>query len=282
MANVKTWGATVAAVMLAAALVIGQGPARLAEAAENESRVQLLIEGRLVASFQEISGLGPEMSVDEAICRADSKDDDCDDLSTEAWQAEMLTALWQLSAAADELERGMWAASRARHDTAKNAIGNIRARVAQTEGALQDTAQSLKSRHDTAKNIIGNIRAVVRVISTITADEEGVDQDQVKVMQAAAETLTGLANGYRHTYRPGRPVYGNITFRGAVGSLTDTSLLEWFKEGAERKSGSIIYLDRSGKEVARYNLFEAWPVRFESTHIVEEIEFVVERVERAR
>lgn len=282
MAKVKVWGAIAAAVILAAAFVLGQGPTRLAEAAETQSGVQLLIDGRVVASFQEVSGLGMEVEAEEAVCRIDGKDDDCDGLSAEAWQAEVLTALWQLSAAADELERGMWASSRASHDTAKNAIGNIRARVAQTEGALHDSSQSRKNRHESVKNAIGNIRAVVRALSSITADEEGVDQEQVRAMQAAAEALNRLATGYRVKYRPGRPVYGNITLRGPVGSLTDTSLLAWFTEGAERKSGSVIFHDRSGKEVARYNLFEAWPVRFESTHAAEEIEFVVERVERSR
>jgi hypothetical protein len=282
MAKVRLWGGVVCAVMLAAALVLGQGPARMAEAAETKGGVQLLIDGRQVATFQEVSGLEMERTALEAVCRADGRDDDCDGVATEMWQAEVLTALWQLSAAADELDREMWASSKARHDIAKNAIGNIRARVAQVEGTIQDATQPLKTRHDTVKNAVGNIRAAVRAFTTVTANEEGVSQEQVKAMGTAAQNLQGLADNYQHRYRPGRPVFGNITLRGPVGSLKDTSLLASFRGATERKSGSIIFMDEGGKEVARYNFYEGWPARFASSHLVEEIEFVVERVERAR
>lgn len=93
-------------------------------------------------------------------------------------------------------------------------------------------------------------------------------------------------------YGPGATHWGSITIkREAVGA--DASLLEWYKKvlagQTERKSGSIIYLDREGNEVLRYNFFEAWPCRWKApelnansdTHIIEEIEFVVEKVERA-
>jgi len=45
----------------------------------------------------------------------------------------------------------------------------------------------------------------------------------------------------------------------------DPALLEWYKKvlagQTDRKSGSVIYLDRAGAEVLRqYNLFECWPV----------------------
>lgn len=93
-------------------------------------------------------------------------------------------------------------------------------------------------------------------------------------------------------YGPGATHWGSITIkREAVGA--DASLLEWYKKvmagQTERKSGSIIYLDREGNEVLRYNLFEAWPCRWKApelnassdAHIIEEIELVVERVERA-
>ena len=58
---------------------------------------------------------------------------------------------------------------------------------------------------------------------------------------------------------------------------------------SERKSGSVIVLDRAGDEVLRYNFYEAWPVRWKApsldskggTRMIEELELVVERVERA-
>ena len=98
--------------------------------------------------------------------------------------------------------------------------------------------------------------------------------------------------------RPGRAKYGNIVMKRAyLGD--DNYLATWFKKvlngTTERKSGSIIYLDREGNEVLRYNFFEAWPARRHvgvapksvltkpldpQMYIVEEIEFVVEKVER--
>jgi phage tail-like protein len=91
--------------------------------------------------------------------------------------------------------------------------------------------------------------------------------------------------------RPGKAKYKNICLKR--GFVKDPSLLEWYKKvlagKTERKSGSVIYLDRENKEVLRYNFFEAWPCRWKApelnahsdTHVVEEIEFVVEKVERA-
>jgi phage tail-like protein len=91
--------------------------------------------------------------------------------------------------------------------------------------------------------------------------------------------------------RAGKVKHKNIILKR--GQVADASLHKWFdavKAGrTDRKPGSIIYLDREGKEVMRYNFFEAWPCRHKApelnahsdTHIVEEIEFVIEKLERA-
>ena len=91
--------------------------------------------------------------------------------------------------------------------------------------------------------------------------------------------------------RAGKAKYKNITLKR--GLVNDNALLEWYKKvlagKTDRKSGSVVYQDREGNEVIRYNFFEAWPCRWKApelnshsdTHIVEEIEFVVEKVERA-
>lgn len=91
--------------------------------------------------------------------------------------------------------------------------------------------------------------------------------------------------------RAGKAKYKNIVLKR--GLVNDPTLSEWFKTilagKTDRKSGSIIYLDREGNEVLRYNFFEAWPCRWKApelnassdTNILEEIEFVVEKVERA-
>ncbi len=89
--------------------------------------------------------------------------------------------------------------------------------------------------------------------------------------------------------RPGKVKYSNIVLKR--GFVNDPSLYEWYKKvlagQTDRKSGSIIYLDREGKEVLRYNLFEAWPMRWKAPELnakgdtaLEIIEFVVEKWER--
>jgi phage tail-like protein len=61
--------------------------------------------------------------------------------------------------------------------------------------------------------------------------------------------------------RPGKAKYKNITLKR--GFVADDGLDSWFTpEGqapAERKSGSVIYLDREGNEVLRFDFDAAWP-----------------------
>lgn len=83
-----------------------------------------------------------------------------------------------------------------------------------------------------------------------------------------------LIGGFKEAYkdgddpithkRPGKPKYKNIVLKR--GFVADPSLLDWYKTvlagKTERKSGSIIYLDREGSEVLRtVESFECRPVR---------------------
>lgn len=127
-----------------------------------------------------------------------------------------------------------------------------------------------RARHDTVKNSINNVRALAIQVGNGAGDLDG----------------DGYPDEAAKTYRPGRPVFGTITV--ARSGLPDKRLHDWFRQAADgqdaRKSGSIIYLDREGKEVARYTYFEAWPVAYQVHYdgsIVEELEFAVEKVERA-
>jgi phage tail-like protein len=118
---------------------------------------------------------------------------------------------------------------------------------------------------------------------------------------AAFKKLSGLENEvevieYRNGDDPithkraGKAKYKNIVLKR--GFVNDGSLLEWYKKvlsgQTERKSGSIVYLDREGNEVLRFNVEDAQPIRWKApelnansdTYIVEELEFAVERVER--
>jgi len=93
--------------------------------------------------------------------------------------------------------------------------------------------------------------------------------------------------------RPGRTTYSNIIMKLDATDPATREVVAWYNQEAAgkgvRKNMSIIVFNRDDKEVARYNLFEAWPCRWKApelnshsdTFIIEEIEFVVEKVERA-
>lgn len=274
----RLW-AVVPALLLALALLLARGSTggvALAETKTPEWRV--VIDGRTVAGFTEVSGIGSEYDVVARVCPtgSDGRDDDCDGV----WLAGVYQALWEMAAAVDELDRSTAVAGRTKHDTVKNAIGNIRGLVRQTQEQIEGAA-SFKSKHDTAKNAIGNIRAAVRALDEIAIDEVGFPQAAAQRLDASVKNLQAHTDGWQLLYRrAGKAKYKNIVLRAAPGRM-DPLMLDWYASGA-RKSGSIVYLDRDGKEVMRFNFSDCFPVRYEANQIVEEIEFVVERVERAK
>jgi phage tail-like protein len=89
---------------------------------------------------------------------------------------------------------------------------------------------------------------------------------------------------------PGLNRYGNVVLRR--GMTLDRELYDWHRAALngeiDRRSGSIVVLDRRGQEQARFNFFEAWPQRMtgpalnsEGTDVaIEEFELAVERLER--
>lgn len=91
--------------------------------------------------------------------------------------------------------------------------------------------------------------------------------------------------------RPGRTKYSNITCKR--GYTASPELWDWRREvmngTVNRRDGSIVLNDDAGNEIMRYNFFEAWPCKWKGFSLdgkgtdvaVEEIEFVVERWERA-
>ena len=90
--------------------------------------------------------------------------------------------------------------------------------------------------------------------------------------------------------RPGRTKYSNIVLKR--GYVASDELWTWRKKvmdgTVERKSGSVILCNDSGDPIMRYNFFEAWPVKWKgftldgkgTDSVVEEIELVIERLER--
>ncbi len=63
---------------------------------------------------------------------------------------------------------------------------------------------------------------------------------------------------------PGMTKYSNIVLKRGV--TDDCELYNWhlqaIKGNVERKSGSIVLLDRGGQEMARWNFSRAWPAKW--------------------
>jgi phage tail-like protein len=90
---------------------------------------------------------------------------------------------------------------------------------------------------------------------------------------------------------PGITKYGDLTLRRGV--THDRELYDWHLAAVngdvQRRSGSIVVLDRRGQEQARWNFFDAWPKRWEGPTLnsegtdvaIETLELAVERLERA-
>ncbi len=64
---------------------------------------------------------------------------------------------------------------------------------------------------------------------------------------------------------PGVTTCGPIVLTRGV--TTNMELFEWYTHTmagvVNRKTGSVVFLDRSGTEVLRFNFFEAWPAAYE-------------------
>lgn len=91
--------------------------------------------------------------------------------------------------------------------------------------------------------------------------------------------------------KPGRVSYSNITLER--GFSTDSALWDWRKKiidgEADRRSGSVVFLNSDGSEARRYNFFRAWPIGWDgpstaaggSDTAIEKLELAVEWVEIA-
>lgn len=91
--------------------------------------------------------------------------------------------------------------------------------------------------------------------------------------------------------RPGRSQCDHLVIQR--GYTATHELFDWYaatRDGrVERKSGSVILVgDDASSEIERFNFFEAWPCRWSllpldgdgAEVLIEEIELVVERIER--
>ncbi|MAU10116.1 MAG: phage tail protein [Anaerolineaceae bacterium] len=88
---------------------------------------------------------------------------------------------------------------------------------------------------------------------------------------------------------PGLQKYGDVTLkRGYIGN---NDLYQWRQQiidgAVDRRAVSILLLNENREEVSRFNLFEAWPARWELSTLnakgtdiaIEELVLAVERIE---
>ena len=90
---------------------------------------------------------------------------------------------------------------------------------------------------------------------------------------------------------PGMTKHSNIVLKW--GLADDTQLYDWHRDtvngNVQRKNGSIVLLDRHGREVARWNFVRAWPTKWDGPDLtaegndvaIETLELAHEGVERA-
>jgi len=90
---------------------------------------------------------------------------------------------------------------------------------------------------------------------------------------------------------PGQTKYSNIVLKRGI--TDDRQLYEWHRQAIrgqiDRKNGSIILLDRGGKEVVRWNFTRAWPAKWTGPSLsaegndvaIEQLDLAHEGIERA-
>jgi len=109
---------------------------------------------------------------------------------------------------------------------------------------------------------------------------------------ATIDVIEHREGGENTTLRklPGMTKYSNIVLKW--GMTDDIELYQWHRQAVQgnlqRKNGSIVLLDRTGSEVARWNFFRAWPTKYDGPDLnaegndvaVETLELAHEGVER--
>jgi phage tail-like protein len=90
---------------------------------------------------------------------------------------------------------------------------------------------------------------------------------QLSGLDATIDVIEHREGGENTTTRklPGITKHSNIQLRR--GMTADTKLHDWHRrvvEGAtERHNASVIVLDRAGQEVARWDIYRAWPTKYQ-------------------
>ena len=86
-------------------------------------------------------------------------------------------------------------------------------------------------------------------------------------LESTIESIEYREGGENTTVRklPGKTTFADVVLRRGI-TDGDNTLYDWHRETVEgrfdRRSGSIIVLDRAGNEVLRYNFVNAWPMKW--------------------
>jgi len=120
----------------------------------------------------------------------------------------------------------------------------------------------------------------------------GAAFSEVSGLDSTIEPVEYREGGENTTVRkfPAKTTFSNIVLKW--GMTADMRLYDWYRQtvlgNVERRNGSIIVLDRRGKEVARWNFVNAWPTKYDIPDFnatgkdvaIETLELVHEGVER--
>lgn len=118
--------------------------------------------------------------------------------------------------------------------------------------------------YEILENGAGKFKIDIQNCPVANANVESIQMEDLTI--DTREMTTGADWDYR-VYGPGDAHYGSITVRARVGKQS-TELYKWWLDTSRgqniRKSISVICLKRDGSESRRFNVFEAYPTRWDS------------------
>lgn len=91
---------------------------------------------------------------------------------------------------------------------------------------------------------------------------------EVSGLDSSIDVIEHREGGENITTRkyPGQVKFSNLTLKWGIAD--DTELYDWHRQwatgdaAAQRKSGSVVMLDRAGQEKQRWNFKNAWPAKW--------------------
>jgi phage tail-like protein len=117
--------------------------------------------------------------------------------------------------------------------------------------------------YEILENGAGKFKIDIEGCKTASDNVESITVEDLVIDER--EMTTGADWDYR-VYGPGDAHYGSITVRSRVGK-SSAELYQWWLDCSQgkniRKSISVIALKRDGSEARRWNIFEAFPTRWD-------------------